>query len=367
MSPNRQDLRHMRHALVLAARGLGQVAPNPAVGCVIVAPGGQVVGRGCTGPQGRPHAETQALAQAGMRARGATAYVTLEPCAHIGRTPPCADALIGAGIARVVAALRDPDPRVKGAGFARLREAKVDIETDLLAADAAKLNEGFVRRVEQARPLVTLKIAHSLDGHSAAASGESQWITSEEARRYGHMLRAQHDAILVGIETVLADDPLLTCRLAGLEGRSPLRVVLDSRLRLAEHFRLVQTATAVASLVFTTAAEERSALSDLGVEVLRVGGDARGRPDIDAVLAALAGRGITRLLVEGGASVQASFINRGRADRLEIFSAPMLLGAAGRSSVGALAALGLEEAPRFVRESIRVFGPDVLESYSARA
>lgn len=367
MSPNRQDLRHMRHALVLAARGLGQVAPNPAVGCIIVAPSGQVVGRGWTGSGGRPHAETQALAQAGMRARGATAYVTLEPCAHVGRTPPCADALIDAGIARVVASLTDPDPRVKGAGFARLRDAKIELETGLLAADAAKLNQGFVLRVEEARPLVTLKIAHSLDGHNAAASGESQWITSEEARRYGHLLRAQHDAILVGIETVLADDPLLTCRLAGLEGRSPLRVVLDSRLRLSDNCRLVQTASAVSSLVFTTAAQDRPALSDLGVEVLRVAGDARGRPDIDAVLAALAARGITRLLVEGGASVQASFINRGRADRLEVFSAPMLLGAAGHSSVGALAALGLEEAPRFVRESVRVFGPDLLESYSARA
>lgn len=367
MSPIRDDLRYMRHALVLAARGLGQVAPNPAVGCVIVASNGQVIGRGWTGPGGRPHAETQALAQAGPRARGATAYVTLEPCAHVGRTPPCADALISAGITRVVAAMTDPDPRVQGAGFARLRGAKIEVKTDLLAEDAAKLNQGFVLRVEQARPLVTLKLAQSLDGHGAAASGESQWITSEEARRYGHMLRAQHDAILVGIETVLADDPLLTCRLAGLEGRSPLRVVLDSRLRLAESCRLAQTASAVSTLVFTTAAAERPELSERGVEVVQVAGDARGRPDIDAVLAALAGRGITRLLVEGGASVLASFINRGRADRLEIFSAPMLLGAAARSSVGALAALGLEEAPHFVREGVRVFGPDLLESYSARA
>ena len=357
----------MRHALALAARGLGQVAPNPAVGCIIVARDGRVVGRGWTGPGGRPHAETQALAQAGARALGATAYVTLEPCAHIGRTPPCADALIAAGVARVVAALQDPDPRVKGAGFARLRDAELDVETGVLEAEARKLNQGFLLRVEQARPLVTLKIAHSLDGHSAAASGESQWITSEEARRYGHLLRAQHDAILVGIATVLADDPLLTCRLAGLEGRSPLRVVLDSGLRLGEGHRLAQTASAVPSLVFTTAAETRPALSHLGVEVLRVAGDARGRPDIDAVLRALAARGITRLLVEGGPSVQASFINRGMADRLEIFSAPILLGAAGRGSVGALAALGLEEAPRFVRESVRVFGPDLLESYSARA
>ncbi|MDE2462265.1 MAG: bifunctional diaminohydroxyphosphoribosylaminopyrimidine deaminase/5-amino-6-(5-phosphoribosylamino)uracil reductase RibD [Alphaproteobacteria bacterium] len=357
----------MRHALALAGRGLGQVAPNPAVGCIIVSAGGDVVGRGWTGAGGRPHAETQALAQAGVRARGATAYVTLEPCAHMGQTPPCADALIRAGIARVVAALEDPDPRVKGAGFARLAEAKIEVKSDILAQDAARLNEGFFLRVGAGRPLVTLKVAHSIDGRSAAASGESQWITSDAARRYGHLMRARNDAILVGVETVLADDPLLTCRLTGLEGRSPLRVVLDSRLRLGVGTRLAQTARAVPTLIFTTSPADAAPLNDCGVEVLRVDGDARGRPDIDAVLHALADRGVTRLLVEGGAGVQASFINRGRADRLAIFTAPMLLGAAGRSSVGALAALGLDEAPRFVREGVRVFGPDMLESYSARA
>jgi len=364
---NAQDIRHMRHALVLAARGLGRVAPNPAVGCVIVSPQGRIVGRGWTAPGGRPHAETIALEQAGAAARGATAYVTLEPCAHHGKTPPCAQALVQAGIARVAGAVEDPDPRVRGQGFARLREAGISVTTNVLASDAAILNEGFFDRVTKARPLVTLKIAQSLDGRTAAASGESQWITGEAARRIGHLMRARHDAILVGIETALKDDPDLTCRLPGLEQASPLRIVLDSRLRLGDASKLAQSAKEVPTWVFTTSANEGGALRVCGVEVIRVAGDARGQPDIDAVLRLLAERGITRLLVEGGAIVHAAFLDRGVVDRLEVFTAPMVLGDAGKGAVGALAALSLEEAPRFERTSCRNVGPDMLESFVARA
>jgi len=360
------DLSHMRHALALAERVLGTTAPNPAVGCVIVADDGRVVGRGWTKPRGRPHAETQALAQAGDAARGATAYVTLEPCAHEGQTPPCANALIAAGIKRAVIAVEDPDPRVLGKGIAMLWDAGIEVETGVLEQDAAELNAGFFLRVTQNRPLVTLKIAQSLDGKTATVSGESKWITGPEARRFGHLLRAKHDAILVGIETALADDPELSCRIAGLENRSPLRVVLDTRLRLPASSKLALTARQIPTLVFTTVSDT-GALSNAGVEVIRVDRDARGRPDIARVLEALATRGVTRLLVEGGASVHAAFLDRGLADRLEIFRAPIVLGGSGRNSIEALAALELDEASRFVCRGRRTLGPDVLETYAARA
>jgi diaminohydroxyphosphoribosylaminopyrimidine deaminase/5-amino-6-(5-phosphoribosylamino)uracil reductase len=354
------DLDHMRHALALAERALGTTAPNPAVGCVIVKDE-RVVGRGWTQPGGRPHAETMALVEAGEAARGATAYVTLEPCAHHGQTPPCANALVEAGIARVVVAVEDPDPRVSGKGIAMLWDAGVEVASGVLEREAAELNLGFFLRVKENRPLVTLKIAQSLDGKTATVSGHSKWITGTEARRHGHLLRAKHDAILVGVETALADDPELTCRIAGLEDRSPVRVVLDTRLRLKESAKLVKTAKQVPTLVFTTVAGQ---LGD--AEVIRVGRDARGRPDIGAVLNKLSERGITRLLVEGGASVHASFLDRGLAGRLEVFRAPVVLGASGKSAVDALAALDLDEAARFVSLGKRVLGADLLESFAAR-
>jgi diaminohydroxyphosphoribosylaminopyrimidine deaminase/5-amino-6-(5-phosphoribosylamino)uracil reductase len=352
----------MRHALRLAERALGETAPNPAVGCVIVTPDERIVGGGRTGRGGRPHAEAVALAQAGEAARGATAYVTLEPCAHHGKTPPCADALIQAGVARVVAAIGDPDPRVSGAGFARLRAAAVAVVTDVLRNEAATLNAGFFLRVSQQRPLVTLKIAASADGRTASAGGESQWITGDEARRFGHLLRAKHDAVLIGVETAIADDPLLTCRLPGLEDRSPVRIVLDSRLRLSPSSKLARTAREIPTWVFTVSAGGDE-LRNCGVEVFVATRDARGRPDIAAILHRLAERDITRLLVEGGAGVHASFVDRGLADHLEIFRAPLTLGAAAQPAIGALAALSLDEAPRFIRTGTRSFGPDLLESF----
>ena len=231
------DQDYLRRAIRLAMNGRGAVEPNPMVGCVIVKDG-RVVGRGWTQPGGRPHAETEALRRAGAAATGATAYVSLEPCSHHGRTPPCAEALIAAGIARVVAAGEDPDPRVSGSGLARLRQAGIAIETGLCAEEAAELNAGFLCRVTKGRPLVTLKLATSLDGRIATATGQSRWITGPAARERAHLLRATHDAVLVGTGTALADDPLLTCRLPGLEHRSPVRIALDRTLRLPATLRL---------------------------------------------------------------------------------------------------------------------------------
>jgi diaminohydroxyphosphoribosylaminopyrimidine deaminase/5-amino-6-(5-phosphoribosylamino)uracil reductase len=360
------DLHHMRHALALAARGLGEVAPNPAVGCVIVKDG-VVVGRGRTAKGGRPHAEPQALAMAGEAARGATAYVTLEPCSHHGHTPPCAKALIDAGVARIVVATGDPDMRVNGEGVAWLRMAGVDVTTGVCEQEAADLNAGFFLKVRHERPLVTLKIAQSLDGKIATATGESRWITGEAARDYGHLLRARHDAILVGVGTALADDPMLTCRLPGLEGHTPLRVVLDTRLRLTEWSKLAQTAADIPTLVYTTAPGDKGgALESCGVRIVRVAKDAAGRPKIEAVLADLAVRGMTRVLVEGGAAVHASFLNAGMADRLAVFSAPMLLGGSGLSAVDTLVALSLNEAPQFVMTARRKLGVDLLVTYARR-
>ncbi len=348
------DHHHMHHALTLASLGLGRVAPNPAVGCVIVKDG-RVVGRGWTQPGGRPHAEAVALKQAGEAARGATAYVTLDPCAHLGQTPPCADALIKAGVARVVAAVEDPDPRVHGGGFKMLRDAGIEVMTGVLEKDAAHLNHGFFLRIEEKRPLVTIKLARSAD-HMTARSGPDKWITGEEARRFGHLLRAQNDAILIGIGTALADDPMLDCRLPGLEDRSPLRVVLDTHLRLPESAKLVQTARQIPTLVFTTS-EGGEALRKHDVEVVNVAHNAQGRVDRLAVLRELASRGVTRLLIEGGATIASAYLDI--ADRLEIFTAPLTL---GKDGAGAW-----HDPVDFVRVSERSLGPDVLVSYARNA
>ena len=356
----------MRHALALAARGLGRVAPNPAVGCVIVADNDRVVGRGSTQFGGRPHAETEALAAAGDFARGATAYVTLEPCSHHGKTPPCADALVRSGVKRVVVALEDPDPRVKGAGLKRLRDAGILVETDFMRAEAARLNEGFFRRVREGRPLVTLKIAQSLDGRIALASGQSRWITSEDARTFGHFLRAQHDAILIGIETALADDPLLTVRIPGLEDRSPVRIVLDTHGRLPVTARLVRTAKAIPTIVFT-AVGAKSGMSDFGVETVNAACGDDGRIDMPAMLRELGQRGVTRLLVEGGARVHASLLSCELVDRMEVFTAPLVLGGDARPAAAAMALSDLAQAPRFERVASRRLGPDLLESFARKA
>jgi len=353
----------MRHALRLAERALGSTAPNPAVGCVIVKDG-RVVGRGWTQPGGRPHAETVALARAGASAAGATAYVTLEPCSHHGQTPPCASSLADAKIARLVAAATDPDPRVSGSGFAYLESQGVQITRDVLADDAERLNAGFFRKVVDARPLVALKIAQTIDGYIADPNGNSRWITSAEARRHAHLLRTQYDAILVGIGTVLADDPQLTCRLPGLERRSPLRVVLDSRLQLAPESQLVQTAHLSPVLVFTLARSGGDDLVARSVEIERCSESESGMPAIAAVLASIARRGITRLLVEGGPRVHASFMRSGMVDVLHLFRAPMLMGAGGKAAIGAAWQSDLISAPRLHLVERTRLGADLLETFT---
>lgn len=353
----------MRHALRLAERALGSTAPNPAVGCVIVRED-RLVGRGWTQPGGRPHAEAVALAQAGSAAFGATAYVTLEPCAHHGQTPPCANALAEAQVARVVAAMMDPDPRVAGAGFAHLEQRGIAVTRGVLEADAQALNAGFVRRVTASRPLVALKIAQTLDGRVADPNGNSRWITSAEARRHGHLLRTHYDAIMIGIGTVLADDPLLTCRLPGLERRSPIRVVLDSKLRLPPDSQLVRTAQECPVMVFTRDQIGGGELAAKGVAIERVRQVENGIPAIATVLEALARHGITRLLVEGGPRLLASIVKSGFADLLHLYRAPMFLGAAGKPAIGHAWQSDLMSAPRLRLLETTMLGPDLLETFS---
>ncbi len=359
----------MRHALRLARRGLGRVAPNPAVGCVITA-GGAVVGRGWTQPGGRPHAETVALSQAGERARGATVYVTLEPCAHHGKTPPCAQALIDAGVARVVMAISDPDPRVCGRGRAMLEAAGITVSEGLCEEEARFLNAGFLLRVASGRPLVTLKLATSLDGRIATHSGQSKWITGAEARAHVHRLRAENDAILTGIGTVLADDPDLGCRLKGLEDCSPLRVVLDSHLRIPLTSRLVRTAGERALVVFCRDDADRlrrRALEDCGVRVCPLPADQGGYVPVTAAVRILAAEGITRLLVEAGGHVGASFLRVSVVDRLEWFRAPVIIGGDGRSAIEAYGIDTLDQAVRLSPARLRRVGEDIVESYVLKA
>jgi diaminohydroxyphosphoribosylaminopyrimidine deaminase/5-amino-6-(5-phosphoribosylamino)uracil reductase len=360
----------MRAALALAQRGLGRVWPNPAVGCVLVREGdGTVIARGWTQPGGRPHAETEALARAGEGARGATAYVSLEPCAHHGRTPPCAEALVAAGVGRVVAAIEDPDPRVAGRGLARLRAAGIPLTLGVGAAEAEELNAGFFSRIKQGRPLVTLKLASSLDGRIATRRGDSRWITGEAARRRAHGLRASHDAILVGTETALADDPELTCRLPGLSGRSPVRIVLDRQLRLPLTAKLIAGARQQPTWLATAPQSDvarRAVLAGQGVQIIEVPPETSGeggRLSLTALLHALGARGITRLLVEGGGRLAAALLTADLVDRLVWFRAAALIGGDG---LPALADLGLDrvaDAARFRRIAVVPVGGDIVETY----
>jgi diaminohydroxyphosphoribosylaminopyrimidine deaminase/5-amino-6-(5-phosphoribosylamino)uracil reductase len=366
--PAERDLALMRAALGLARRGLGNVWPNPAVGCVVVKEG-RVVGRGWTQPGGRPHAEIEALARAGSAANGATAYVTLEPCAHFGKTPPCADALIAAGLRRVVVALGDTDPRVAGGGLARLREAGIAVETGLCAAEAAELNAGFLLRVASGRPLVTLKLATSLDGRIATAAGESRWITGAAARERAHLLRATHDAILVGTDTAILDDPELTCRLPGLGGRSPMRVVLDRRLRIPAFAKVFTDTDTTPTWVVTAPSADsarKAALRNVGIEIVEIEANPAGGLDMAATLAALGARGLTRLLVEGGGRLAAALLRQRLVDRLVWFHAPRLLGGDGLPAVAALGFASLAEAPGFERVASESVGDDLMTSFRRR-
>jgi diaminohydroxyphosphoribosylaminopyrimidine deaminase / 5-amino-6-(5-phosphoribosylamino)uracil reductase len=359
------DATHMRAALALARRGMGNTWPNPSVGCVILGSDGRIVGRGWTQPGGRPHAEAEALARAGEAARGGTAYVTLEPCSHWGRTPPCCDALIRAGVKRVVVAAGDPDPRVDGRGLARLRAAGVQVEFGLMRAEAEAIHGGFARRITKGRPLVTLKLATTLDGRIATAHGESQWITGPAARREAHALRARHDAILVGSGTVLADDPELTCRIPGM-ARVPLaRVVADGRLRTPLTAKLVTGARAVPTWIATSTGHKPPALApylEAGVEILALRRSRQGL-DMASLLGALAQRGITRVLAEGGAGIAAALLRADLVDRLAWFHAPGVMGGDGLPAVRPLPLAALSAMPRFRRVAARPLGPDWLTEF----
>lgn len=366
--PDPNDLRFMRQALALARRNLGCTAPNPAVGCVLVKDG-RIIGRGWTGAGGRPHAETEAVMAARQVApqllAGATAYVSLEPCSHHGRTPPCTDALIEAGVSRVVAALEDPDPRVAGGGFARLLAANVSVDEGLLRDEAHSLNLGFLLSKTQSRPLVAVKTAHSLDGRIATASGESRWITDAGTRAAGNFARARYDAIAVGRQTAVADNPRLDCRLPGLEQASPIRVVFDSTAALPSGLDLVAAAGQRPTLLICTTqapAERLSRLADHGVILLQTDPGGDDRVDLHQALAQLAARGITRLLVEGGGTLIAGFLRLDLVDEVISHRAPIILGGDGVAAFGPLALRSLAAAPRFVAGDRRRIGDDLVET-----
>ena len=366
------DRRFMALALALGRRGLGRTWPNPAVGAVIVNDG-IIVGRGWTQTGGRPHAEVEALRRAGDAARGATLYVTLEPCSHHGKSPPCADAVVAAGVAGVVSALDDPNPKVSGQGYARLRAAGITVITGVGADEARRDHAGHIRRMGDGRPNVTLKLAVSADGKVGAAGRKPLALTGAETRARVHLLRAQSDAIMVGVGTVLADDPFLTCRLPGMEKDSPVRIVLDSALRLPPSSRLAQTARqtpvwAVCGADAPRAAEQ--ALLAHGVEVLRVEmsrpEQKAGRLDLAAVLKLIAGRGITRLMVEGGPTVAASLVAADLVDEAILFRSPTSVGAAGIDALEGLPLTALTQSPRLKAVAAAPIGDDVCDVYGRR-
>jgi diaminohydroxyphosphoribosylaminopyrimidine deaminase / 5-amino-6-(5-phosphoribosylamino)uracil reductase len=358
------DRRFMQLALTLGRRGLGRTWPNPAVGAVVVKDG-VIVGRGWTQAGGRPHAEPEALKRAGAAARGATLYVTLEPCSHFGKSPPCADAILAAGVSRVVAAIEDPNPEVAGNGFAKLRAAGISVDVGLFAAEATHDHAGHIRRIRDKRPHVILKLAVSLDDKIAASGGKPVAITGEAARTRVHLLRAQSDAILVGIGTVLADDPLLTCRLPGMEARSPVRVVLDRALRIPGNSRLVHSARETPLWVITSELAEAPAAMKLGAvaaQVIRVPPAASGL-DLPAVLRALAERGITRLMVEGGSRVASSFVAAGLVDEIWLLRGREAIGADGVAALDALPLGAITQSPAFKVRATETLTKDTLTIY----
>jgi diaminohydroxyphosphoribosylaminopyrimidine deaminase/5-amino-6-(5-phosphoribosylamino)uracil reductase len=360
------DQRFMQLALALGRRGQGRTWPNPAVGAIVVNDG-VIVGRGWTRPRGRPHAEPEALQRAGEAARGATLYVTLEPCSHFGRSPPCADAIIAAGIARVVSAVEDPNPEVAGQGHARLRAAGIVVDVGLCAREAARDHAGHFRRIRDKRPHVLLKLAVSSDDKIGAAGRKPVAITGEAAKARVHLLRAQCDAVLVGIGTVQADDPLLTCRLPGMEAQSPVRVVLDRALRISGTSRLVHSARETPLWVMTSSLSEAPAAMKLGAagaQVIRVA-TTTTPPGLDllAVLHALAEKGITRLLVEGGARVASSFVTGGLVDEIWLLRGPDAVGADGVAALDALPLTSITQSPTFERRAGETLQNDTLTIY----
>nr|WP_183265708.1 bifunctional diaminohydroxyphosphoribosylaminopyrimidine deaminase/5-amino-6-(5-phosphoribosylamino)uracil reductase RibD [Acidocella aromatica] len=358
------DAVHMHAALSLARRGLGQTAPNPSVGCVIVKDG-RVVGRGTTAPGGRPHAEVVALNAAGEAARGATAYVTLEPCSFAGKSGACTEALISAGIKRVVVGATDPHPKVNGAGIARLRAAGIEVTEGVLRAECEAVTEGFAMVQRLGRPLVRLKLATTLDGRIATAKGESQWITGPEARRAVHAMRGRHDAVLAGVGTVLADDPELTCRLDGFRAAPLVRIVVDSHLRTPLLSKLVRGAAQHPLWILHRDGADKlraKALESVGVKLIQLPPSTIG-VDLVAGMQALAKHGLTRVMVEGGASIASSMLRARLVDRLSWFHAPAVMGGDGWPGAQAFGITKLEDMPRFRAVSRQQWGQDVLTNF----
>ena len=361
----RADEQWMDEALALAARGITTTQPNPRVGCVLVRDG-RLVGRGFHARAGQPHAEVLALAEAGQSAQGATAYVTLEPCAHQGRTPPCAPQLAVAGVTRVVSAMTDPDPRVAGRGHALLAAAGVSVTTGVREAQARALNAGFLSRIERGRPFITVKIAQSLDGRTALANGESRWITGEAARRDVQFLRARHAAVLTGIDTVLRDDARLNVRLTaeelGIEGqvRQPLRVVLDSGLRLSPFAPIFDVPGAL--WVYTQAPTDSARADELvarGAVLLPAPYQAGRGLDLGFIVRDLAERGINEVLVEAGAKLSGAFLSAGWVDELIVYQAPVLLGPDAQPSAALPALIALDQASRWRWQDSTPIGADI--------
>ncbi len=359
------DERWMRNAIELGQRNIGQVWPSPAVGCILVKDG-LPVGRGWTGPGGIPHAEAAAIRRAGDQCKNATAYVSLEPCAHFGKTPPCSKALIEAGIARVVTAMTDPDPRVSGKGHQELENAGIEVSTNVLRRQAIRSHSGFIYRVTKQRPFVTLKSAASLDGRIATRTGESQWITAETTRRHVHLLRAQHDAVLVGRGTVVADDPSLTVRLPGLEDRSPVRVVFDSLARSPVESKLGTTAHEVPVWICHTDAAPAESLSrwrNTGAETVSVASLPSGSIDPERALVSLAEKGLTRVLCEGGGTLAASLVRSEMVDELLLYSAGLVIGSEGKAVIGSTNWTRLADVSRFRLDDVSTIGNDMFSRW----
>jgi diaminohydroxyphosphoribosylaminopyrimidine deaminase / 5-amino-6-(5-phosphoribosylamino)uracil reductase len=368
-TPSTHDARFMSLALALGRRGLGNTWPNPAVGAVVVRHDGSgpvIVGRGWTQPGGRPHAETEALRRAGAAGRGATLYVTLEPCSHHGKTPPCTAAIIAAGISRVVSAIEDPDGKVAGRGHALLRAGGIAVDIGAGAASALRAHAGHIRRIGDGRPHVTLKLAVSADDKAGLAGRKPAPITGEAARARVHLMRAMNDAVLIGIGTAIADDPHLTCRLPGMASRSPVRIVLDSTLRLPPSGALASSAreTPVWVVAGRVGGEDKEqVLRSHGVEVIRCGVSDR-RLDLAQALRLLAARGITRLMVEGGPTVAASFVAADLVDEAAILRAPRSIGHDGIDALEAMPLSALTASPRLRSRGIEAVGEDTLESFA---
>lgn len=349
------DERFMAHALALAARGIFTTTPNPRVGCVIVA-NGTILGEGWHVKAGEPHAEVFALRAAGDKARGATAYVTLEPCSHFGRTPPCADALVAAGVSRVVVAMQDPDPRVSGKGIARLRAGGIDVLVSILEAEARALNEGFLSRVERGRPWLRIKSAASLDGRTALANGVSQWITGEAARQDGHRWRAQSCGILTGVNTVLADNPKLNVR--GIDtARQPRKIVVDTHLRTPLDAKVLDGGDTILATTIEELSRHRPYL-DSGAEILVLPTN-EGRVHLPQMMMELGKRGFNEVLTEAGARLNGALIATGCADALLLYLAPSLLGGDARGMFKLPEISSLDDRVKLVVDEIKPLANDI--------